>query len=365
MLAGWRAFPVIARNSTFTYKGKTVDIKKVGEELGVRYVLEGSVRKSGHRVRVTVQLIRADTEPSHHGRAVRSRPDRPVRAAGRDRPHDRRRDRAGTPQIRARAHRRAAAAQRRRLRTLPARHVAPLPAEQGGQHRGAGLFPARAGDRSAISAGDGGAVDRAAATRPISAGPTMPSATIEESYRAGAARGRARPPLPERPLRARSGLHVDAPLRARRSRRSRKRSSSTRALPPPMSCSGRCTSIAGRPEEAIALAEKGIRLSPSDPRLFIWLPALAGAHYQLRHYAAGGRDRAAVLDAQPQLAGRSALCRRRARPARADRGGAGGARRAETAEREPGLCRRQFATAVQRPGRGRSHPRRAAQGRVR
>jgi adenylate cyclase len=41
----------------------------------------------------------------------------------------------------------------------------------------------------------------------------------------------------------------------------------------------------GRPQETITLAEKGIRLSPSDPRLFIWLPALAGAHYQLRHYA--------------------------------------------------------------------------------
>jgi len=40
----------------------------------------------------------------------------------------------------------------------------------------------------------------------------------------------------------------------------------------------------GRREEAIERAEKGIRLSPSDPRLFIWLPALAGAHYQLRHY---------------------------------------------------------------------------------
>src|ERR671936_458923 len=64
LLAGWRAFPVIARASTFTYKGQTVDIKKVGEELGVRYVLEGSVRKSGRRVRVTAQLIRADT--NHH-----------------------------------------------------------------------------------------------------------------------------------------------------------------------------------------------------------------------------------------------------------------------------------------------------------
>jgi adenylate cyclase len=41
---------VIARNSTFTYKGEAVDVKQVGRELGVRYVLEGSVRKSGNRV---------------------------------------------------------------------------------------------------------------------------------------------------------------------------------------------------------------------------------------------------------------------------------------------------------------------------
>ena len=50
---------VIARNSTFTYKGKPVDMKQVGRELGVRYVLEGSVRKAGNRVRVTGQLIDA------------------------------------------------------------------------------------------------------------------------------------------------------------------------------------------------------------------------------------------------------------------------------------------------------------------
>jgi adenylate cyclase len=48
---------VIARNSTFTYKGQTVDVKQVGRELGVRYVLEGSVRKAGDRVRITGQLI--------------------------------------------------------------------------------------------------------------------------------------------------------------------------------------------------------------------------------------------------------------------------------------------------------------------
>ena len=53
---------VISRNSSFTYKGKAVDIKQVSRELGVRYVLEGSVRKAGKRVRVTGQLIDASTD---------------------------------------------------------------------------------------------------------------------------------------------------------------------------------------------------------------------------------------------------------------------------------------------------------------
>ncbi len=52
---------VIARNSTFTYKGKPVKVQQVSEELGVRYVLEGSVRKSGDEIRITAQLIDATT----------------------------------------------------------------------------------------------------------------------------------------------------------------------------------------------------------------------------------------------------------------------------------------------------------------
>jgi len=52
---------VIARNSSFTYKGQAVDVKQVGRELGVRYVLEGSVRKAGGRVRITAQLIDVET----------------------------------------------------------------------------------------------------------------------------------------------------------------------------------------------------------------------------------------------------------------------------------------------------------------
>ncbi len=55
---------VIARNSTFTYKGKPTDVKRIGQDLGVRYVLEGSVRRAGERLRMTAQLIDAAT--GHH-----------------------------------------------------------------------------------------------------------------------------------------------------------------------------------------------------------------------------------------------------------------------------------------------------------
>ncbi|WP_338699754.1 MULTISPECIES: winged helix-turn-helix domain-containing tetratricopeptide repeat protein [unclassified Bradyrhizobium] len=60
-LSRFRWLLVIARNSSFTYKGRPVDIKQVGRELAVRYVLEGSVRKAGNRIRIAGQLIDAET----------------------------------------------------------------------------------------------------------------------------------------------------------------------------------------------------------------------------------------------------------------------------------------------------------------
>ena len=63
-LSHWRSIPVIARNSTFTYKGKPVRVQQVAEELGARYVLEGSVRKAGNRLRINAQLI--DARSGHH-----------------------------------------------------------------------------------------------------------------------------------------------------------------------------------------------------------------------------------------------------------------------------------------------------------
>jgi len=63
-LSLWKTFPVISRNSSFTYKGKSVNVKEVSEEMGVRYIVEGSVRKGGNKVRITAQLI--DATKDHH-----------------------------------------------------------------------------------------------------------------------------------------------------------------------------------------------------------------------------------------------------------------------------------------------------------
>jgi len=63
-LSLWKTFPVISRNSSFTYKGKSVNLKEVSKEMGVRYIVEGSVRKGGNKVRITAQLI--DATEDHH-----------------------------------------------------------------------------------------------------------------------------------------------------------------------------------------------------------------------------------------------------------------------------------------------------------
>jgi adenylate cyclase len=60
-LSRYSSLFVIARNSSFSFKGRAVDVKQVGNDLGVRYVLQGSLRKSGNRARVTAQLVEADT----------------------------------------------------------------------------------------------------------------------------------------------------------------------------------------------------------------------------------------------------------------------------------------------------------------
>jgi len=86
---------VIARNSSFAYKGQAIDVKRVGHELGVSYVLEGSVRKAGGRIRITAQLIDAIGGADLWAESVRRFARRCVRPAGQGRVERRRCHRAG------------------------------------------------------------------------------------------------------------------------------------------------------------------------------------------------------------------------------------------------------------------------------
>ena len=137
---------VIARNSCFTYKGRAVDVKQVGRELGVRYVLEGSLRKSGNRIRVTAQLVEAET--GKHVWAERYDRDarRHLRSAGRDHRGGDDRDCPGHCPRRAAAGHAQAAGKPRRLGRLPARALA-FGEEYRGRHCARGKILS-AGDRS-------------------------------------------------------------------------------------------------------------------------------------------------------------------------------------------------------------------------
>lgn len=283
MLAGWRAFPVIARHSTFNYKGKTVDIKKLGEELGVRYVLEGSVRKSGRRVRVTAQLIRADT--NHHIMAER---------------YDR--DLTDLFELQDEIVTTIAGAIEPELLKFERERIADRPqhSEDAYEFYQHGVWHHyRHSKPNNIEA-------QAFFRRALAIDPLYPQATatlalavcnaaflgwaeqVEASYAECFELAQRAVGLDARYPNAHFALGAVC-MWTRRSDRAIAAFQEAIRLNPSFAAAhvllGQMYLYNGRPEEAIALAEKGIRLSPTDPRLFIWLPALAGAHYQLRHYA--------------------------------------------------------------------------------
>jgi adenylate cyclase len=282
MLAGWRAFPVIARNSTFTYKGKTVDIKKVGEELGARYVVEGSVRKSGRRVRVTVQLIRADT--NHHIMAERY-------------------DRELTDLFDLQdeiAHAIAGAIEPEILKFERDRVVEqPQHNEDayGLYHRGVWHHYRYNKDdnkeaqrlfRAALAIDPDYPQAMAALAHAVCSAAFLnwsddPEFGYEESF--GLAQRAA--VLDGRYPAARFVLGLVC-IWTRRLDRAVAEFREAIKLNPSYSAAcvllGQTFTYKGQPEEAIPLVQKGIRLSPTDPRLFISLGVLAQAYYQARMY---------------------------------------------------------------------------------
>ena len=282
MLAGWRAFPVIARDSTFTYKGQTVDIKKVRQELGVRYVVEGSVRKSARRIRVTAQLIRADT--GHHLMAERYDrdltdsfvlQDEIVSAiAGAIRPELLKFEReriANRPQ-----HNEDAYEFYQRGIWHHYRHNKEDNIEaQGYFRRALALDPHYPQATAALSI----AVRSAAYLGWVE--------NVEQNYEESFELAQRAVALDARYPNAHFALGLACMYTHRPDRAMaelRKAIDLNPSFAEAYAILGHMLTYAGRPEETIPLVEKGIRLSPTDPRLFIWLPALAAAHYQLGHY---------------------------------------------------------------------------------
>jgi adenylate cyclase len=283
LLAGWRAFPVIARNSTFTFKGQTVDIKKVGQELGARYVLEGSVRKSGHRVRVTAQLIRADT--NHHIMAER---------------YDR--DLTDLFELQDEIVRAIAGAIEPELLKFERERISERPqhSEDAYELYQRGMFhhyrqnkadntEAQTFFRRALAIDTQYPQATTALTLAVlNAGflgwAESAEANLAEAYDLGQRAVTLDPRYPN----AHFALGMVCMWTSRSERAIAELEQAIKFNPSFAAAYvqlGWLYVYAGRPGEAIALAEKGIRLSPTDPRLFMWLPALAGAHYQLGNYA--------------------------------------------------------------------------------
>jgi len=282
LLAGWRAFPVIARSSTFTHKGQTVDVKKVGQELGARYVVEGSVRKSGRRVRVTAQLIRADT--GHHIMAERydrdltdlfELQDEITRAiAGRIEPELLKFERervAERPQLSEDAYELYQRGLFHHYRQNKADNI-----EAQAYFRRALTLDAQYPQATA-------ALSISLSSAAMTGWADDANACFEDAYHLAQQAVARDPRYPN----AHFALGL-ACMWTRRSKCGIAAFEEAIKFNPSFAAAhvllGQMYLYAGRPEETIELAEKGIRLSPSDPRLFIWLPALAGAHYQLRHY---------------------------------------------------------------------------------
>jgi adenylate cyclase len=282
LLAGWRAFPVISRNSTFNYKGQTVDVKKVGEELGVRYVLEGSVRKSGRRVRVTAQLIRADT--NHHIMAER---------------YDR--DLTDLFELQDEiVHAIAGAIEPELLKFERERIV-----EQPQHNEDAYAIYQRGVWHHYRHTKEDNLAAQDCFRRALALDPDYPQATaalalavLNAAYLAWAddpqsnfansdELGQRAVALDARYPAAHFVLGLVCIWTGRPERAMAEYQEAINLNPSYAAAQvmlGAVYTYRGQPEEALALIEKGIRLSPSDPRLFIWLPLLAGAQYQLRHY---------------------------------------------------------------------------------
>ncbi len=273
---------VISRNTAFTYREKPLDTRQIGHELGVRYVLEGSVRRSKKRVRVNAQLIDAEAD-AHLWAEIFDRDLSDLFEL---------QDEVTTAIV--------GAIEPELLRSERDRIARrPLEREDAYEFYQRGLWHFyRYTKEDSIEAQS--LFRRALA---IDAEYPQPVAQLAITLCNAAYLGwvdNDKLNYAEANELAQRAVSLDARYPAahfalglvcmwtHRSERAMWSFNEAIRLNPSYAAAhvllGQMHLYAGHPEEAIALAEKGIRLSPKDPRLFIWLAALAGAHYRLGHY---------------------------------------------------------------------------------
>jgi TolB-like protein len=274
---------VISRNTAFTYRGKPPDTRQIGCELGVRYVLKGSVRRSARRVRVNAQLIEAETDA--HLWAERFDCHLSDLFALQD---------AVAAAIAGAIEPELLKSERDRIARRPPKTEDAYEFYQRGlwhlyRYTKEDNLEAQALFRRAL------AIDGQYTQATVQLAITHCNAAylgwgdnLTVNYNEAYELAQHAVSLDARYPPAHFALGLVC-MWTHRSDAAMSSFQEAIDLNPSYSAAhvllGQMHLYRGHPEKAIALAEKGIRLSPKDPRLFIWLPALAGAHYQLRHYA--------------------------------------------------------------------------------
>jgi TolB-like protein/tetratricopeptide (TPR) repeat protein len=273
---------VIARNTAFAYRDQPVDIKQIGRDLGVRYVLEGSIRRAGSRVRLNAQLIDAERGAHVWGQRfdaqftdlfeVQDEITSGIVGAIEPQLLKFERDRIGSR---------------------------PQPSENAYEFYQRGMWHlykyCREDDVEA----------QACFRRALAIDPQYPHATAflaisvcnaaylgwakdaERNYAEAYKLAERAVDLDPRYPPAHFALGLVCMWTSRSDRAMAALQEAINLNPSyaaPHVLLGQMYLYRGQPEEALGLAQRGIRLSPRDPRLFMWLPALAGAHYQRRHY---------------------------------------------------------------------------------
>jgi adenylate cyclase len=281
-LACWREFPVIARNSSFRYKGKAVDAHQIGVELGVRYVVEGSVRRDREGVRVLTQLvdatngylISAATFDNNLGDVAAIQDEIAARIVGEI-----------APELQK--------AERQRAIVAAPKSLDAYDCMQRGMwhhHRYTRRDNAEAHEyfMNAIALDPGYAQAVAAlAHNKIHAAYSGWTDDAEPAFAEAFVLGQRAVALDPRNPGAHSALGM-ASLWTGRTEIGIHAMQDAIALNPSFAAAyanlGFLLNYCARAEEAAEYVHRAMRLSPYDNRMFLWLPALAGAYYQMRNY---------------------------------------------------------------------------------